>query len=739
MAAPALRIKMAKRLLKILPAISVIALAYVLAFVRIDDPDVWWHLKCGELFLRDFHVPRTEIFSYTATGRPWVDGYLPAQVILYLAWRVGGPAGVGILGAALVAGAYALALWMSRRSGAGYAIAVAASLPAVFLARGVMLPRPALLTPVFALLTLWLLEDHRRVGGRRIYWIWPVTVLWANCHPGFLLGPIITAIYLAGSLREAPLRKRLGALLAGQFIATLINPYGHRIYYSAVSFFLNPQLRKEIIEWEPLYGAPAEGLGIIPSFVAVAAIGLLCLLWSVRRGRIEHALLFVFIALSTVFGRRNLIVFGPLSVVLISWIVAGSGGVIGELPQRRRGRHEGSRGAMLLRWEKSRGAIVTGGAVLITVAALFLVWFNATNRFQFSTNSFRFTGLGVQPAMFPVRAVDFIERERIEGNIFHPYGLGGYLIFRLYPKHKVFIDGRIYPYPFALFQLQKDAFDSREVFERLRSQYDVRAVLLQMADPDGWRVLYGLMHSPAWAAVCADESGALFLARGAGNDSVIQRYEMDLLKDPPQLFTPSAGREFHWWNRAEYPFGPINWAQFYQKSGRTDLAARALKPALNYRLFGGDYDVWYGALLVQIGNSEEGLGIIKAKLSKDPENILALGGLSDYYIKASEFGAAEEILLSITKLEPGSAKAWNTLGEIAFKRRDYKTAADRFRKATELEPGEGGHWEKLGMSLQYVDVPGAREAYGQALKIMNKTGAPPDDIERVRSRIMKIQ
>jgi len=57
-------------------------------------------------------------------------------------------------------------------------------------------------------------------------------------------------------------------------------------------------------------------------------------------------------------------------------------------------------------------------------------------------------GLGVVEEFHPGGAVNFLQRERIldrvaEGST-NTYNFGGYLMWRLYPAHKVFIDGRIH-------------------------------------------------------------------------------------------------------------------------------------------------------------------------------------------------------------------------------------------------------------------------------------------------------
>ncbi len=45
-------------------------------------------------------------------------------------------------------------------------------------------------------------------------------------------------------------------------------------------------------------------------------------------------------------------------------------------------------------------------------------------------------------ATLPVKAAEFVVNSGITGNMFNSYHFGGYLIYRLYPTQRVFIDGR---------------------------------------------------------------------------------------------------------------------------------------------------------------------------------------------------------------------------------------------------------------------------------------------------------
>ena len=36
------------------------------------DPDVWWHIKHGQVILATHHWPTNDIYSLSVAGRPWI-------------------------------------------------------------------------------------------------------------------------------------------------------------------------------------------------------------------------------------------------------------------------------------------------------------------------------------------------------------------------------------------------------------------------------------------------------------------------------------------------------------------------------------------------------------------------------------------------------------------------------------------------------------------------------------------
>jgi len=719
-------------LAKELATAATLILVFVMAFAKIDDTDVWWHMKCGELFIRNGWIPDREIFSYTAQGAPWVDGYLLAQAVFYGAWLAARTAGVILLGALLVTGAYALSLLMCGRR-AGYYAAIAVALPAAYLSINCNFPRPALLTPLFSLVTIYMLEDYHKRGGRRVWWLVPLMAVWVNCHPAFFIGPGITAIYLLGAAlhgwgnkegaHAGPPLRNYALLLVSELLATLINPYGPRIYYSVILFASNPRFKEVIVEWAPIYYRwPHLIIWVMPAFCVVAAVGVGCLLWGWRSVRFERASLFTLAALIAITSRRNLMLFALIALPVISWTVSDALAARAASPSpARRGR-------------VSSGGILCGA---VCVCALFMTWFAATDRLYYYVHVIRNTGIGVQDVIFSEKAAALLRSEHVQGNLFHQFGLGGFFLFALYPQYRVYIDGRTYPYPFEVFDEGGKALRSPRTFEKLKAQYDIRAVFLS-ALPGNLPLMEYLLKSKAWAAIYADNAGALFLERGAGNDGTIQRHFIDLLANPPIVPTYPPGRKYRLWSMAEFPYGVLQWGNTYEKIGRPDLALRVLKEGLNYRPITDDLESNVAALMIKTGELEDGYSLLQRILAGKPDDRNALRALADYYSAKGEWGQAENVLNRLVKLDPRSANLWHYLGVTAFNRKDYSLAAERFRRAVEIAPDDAFLWERLGMSMESLNAAEAVRDYRTAIKLLQTSGAPPGDIQRVQARLNKL-
>src|ERR1019366_8615139 len=61
---------------------------------RFDDPDMWWHLKIGEVIWKTHAIPTADLFSYTTSHHAYIAHEWLSQLFIYAAYRVGGYSGL---------------------------------------------------------------------------------------------------------------------------------------------------------------------------------------------------------------------------------------------------------------------------------------------------------------------------------------------------------------------------------------------------------------------------------------------------------------------------------------------------------------------------------------------------------------------------------------------------------------------------------------------------------------------
>src|ERR1700689_4038769 len=71
-----------------------IVLAVLSVRSRFDDPDMWWHLKTGEIIWTTHTIPTTDLFSYTTNHYAYVPHEWLAQLLIYGAYRFAGYPGL---------------------------------------------------------------------------------------------------------------------------------------------------------------------------------------------------------------------------------------------------------------------------------------------------------------------------------------------------------------------------------------------------------------------------------------------------------------------------------------------------------------------------------------------------------------------------------------------------------------------------------------------------------------------
>jgi hypothetical protein len=120
----------------------------------------------------------------------------------------------------------------------------------------------------------------------------------------------------------------------------------------------------------------------------------------------------------------------------------------------------------------------------------------------------------------PVEATEFIINNQISGRMFHTYHYGGYLIYKLYPEQKVFIDGRADMYGDEFIQEHIRINSGRHDWETLFNKYNIDYVLCNREAP--LRQL--LLTRGDYSLVYDDEVNSVLLRNSPQFTAIIEKY-----------------------------------------------------------------------------------------------------------------------------------------------------------------------------------------------------------------------
>ena len=108
--------------------------------------------------------------------------------------------------------------------------------------------------------------------------------------------------------------------------------------------------------------------------------------------------------------------------------------------------------------------------------------------------------------------VDFFLAHNLGGPIFNNFDIGGYLIYRLYPKELVFVDNRPEAYPVAFFDLYKEIQFKPEVFAEKASEYNFRTIIWGRGDITPWSYAFleHMKENKDWKEAYVDDAIVIY-------------------------------------------------------------------------------------------------------------------------------------------------------------------------------------------------------------------------------------
>jgi tetratricopeptide (TPR) repeat protein len=293
-------------------------------------------------------------------------------------------------------------------------------------------------------------------------------------------------------------------------------------------------------------------------------------------------------------------------------------------------------------------------------------------------------GLGVDLTQAPVGAVRFIEQVRLRGPMFNMYNQGAYLIWKLPPREKIFIDG-LNAYSMSWMKYYYQVIDTQEDPARLVSRWKLQYALLDEQQLAAYRNPYGLiagLSDLGWQMVYYDGRDMIYVADTPAHRDLIARYGYRYLRWPGI-------------NRAH---GPQD-LEAVKAEIRRMVASDPQSPHAH------DSAAWLLASLGDAVGAEQEYHE-EARLSRNPSR--AYFGLGALYAALGENDRAIDYYRQGIRWSPREPGGHRQLADLYHRMGRFEDAIRERRRTIRAQPRSGlGHYDLARTYHDAAIVPGA--------------------------------
>ncbi|MCJ7740980.1 hypothetical protein MUP32_06760 [Candidatus Microgenomates bacterium] len=453
------------------PLLFIVLLFTFVVFFHSDGAilqDLGRHLTLGKIIWQTREIPGTNLFSYTYPEFPVIDHHWGSQVLFYLVEAAFSINGLIILKVCLVMAAVSFISFFSVRRADGLAYLISGFL-AVEILRDRTQIRPEIFAFLFFAIFLVILYREKEKPGN---WIWLLPfaeILWINLHISFVYGLAVFGCFALDRIFKAKFRKQylyIGLALA---VSVLINPYGvngalypFRIFqnygYSIVEnqsvVFLSSMIKNNALFYFKI--STIIFLGVLPLlifgkkyFELLTAGFLLILSWLAVR----H---FPFFAISLIY---------PASL--------GISYLLEKIKEKK------------IIPEENFQLVQIFSVLVMVIFILWEIYLTVSNKYYYVYSAPVRFGLGQVSG--EKGALDYFLANNLKGPIYNSFDNGSYLIYRLYPGERVFVDGRPEAYPADFFQKTYIPMQEKEeVWQEIDRKYKFQTIIFPHTDATPW-------------------------------------------------------------------------------------------------------------------------------------------------------------------------------------------------------------------------------------------------------------
>jgi len=636
-------------------------LAIALSIKSFREPDLWWQIRTGEWILENGKVPMVDIFSYTRDGVRWINIKWLSEILAAITTKLLGPESVVLLQSIVSAAMVFFLLKWSRlffKSSQGKTlVSLLLLIPLLAGSEYRMTGRPEMYSHLFAIIFCYIYTRHSYKQDKWIWLVIPLQLLWANLHEAFAIGIVISGIYVFAAfidsfIKKVPQRDSIRILLIAfiSVVAIAINPNGLDLILRPLAILGQLEANKYTTELVSI------GSGMYWKKEAWIAISFLILIigyaifwiWKskakslkaqINSRIIAYTLLLIAFSYLAASAFRNIIL---LLLILYPAVVVIAGEMFESVLSSRPKLMQRSWISLILFGAISYGLVVSNE------------WYELSG----SRDTF---GMEVSGVNNPTGAAHYLKRNPVSGYIFSDYLTSSYLLWKLQPNFKTFIDLRdLDVFSDTSFTDFSAMVQIPEVFEEQDSIYHFSTVVLFR--PQFPRLHNYLYNSNEWRVIFADAVAVVYL-----RDTTKSNFSFSSCSDAPSSsFSKIVNRVLN---------------PFYQQHGCETLDNNRI--AASYFLNAGDYE---RAL------TEANISVTAEKKTDEAYQILG-----DVYYKKALVSSSTDERVSLLQFafqayqsslsgNSNNALARLGLGAVHFQNGNFKAAVEQFNLGIKSNP-----------------------------------------------------
>ncbi|MGB0369109.1 MAG: hypothetical protein ACPGD8_06870 [Flavobacteriales bacterium] len=477
--------------------------------INLSTADLGRHIVNGELVLNgSWDVLYSNHFSFTEQSHEFINHHWGTGIVFYLVHEIAGFKGLSALYVLLTILAF-LFMGLAARVKNHVAVVSLSIIAIVPLVAYRVEVRPegisyALLAGYYLLFAKF---RAQQISIKKLAIpLLILQVLWVNMHIFFFLGIIVAgAFWLESVVQKKTESKQLLMLVSGLILVSLVNPHLHKGLLAPLSIFT--EYGYMVAENQTLFFMHDRFAN--PEFYHFELFGILTLFligylfvkgfWKQHLPEILLGLTFLILATVAVRGIPLFAFFFiPLvSAVLNHWI---------------EGFNYKAKDATL------KYLPYLGIAFLVIFIPLKGTYASARKGYEKLGLIEGINGCG-----------EFIRSNKIPGKIFNNYDLGGYLIYHLHDKEKVFVDNRPEAYSVAFFDsIYKPMQENEVIWKQKSEEYGINLIVFYRHDNTPWAqpFLIGKAQDPEWVPIYVDQVSLILIKNREENRQWIEEFAL---------------------------------------------------------------------------------------------------------------------------------------------------------------------------------------------------------------------